>query len=592
MKIKKILFSICLTLFAVLIAFSFVSCNENTAETGETTEAPVPRELISLEGYTFVYPATASREVIAAVKAAADTINASFGLKLTHTNDWMAIAPEEPLKTDDKEILIGATNRAESLEVPEGHKGNFTFSVFQTGTKIVILGGSEEALLRGLEHFLGLITAEGSASVEKDYSFTKNYVDEAVSADSVVARLASEYEIIFPVISNSGEKAIAEEFAGKLLSKTDIAPKRRSDNSAGKDKEILIGFTSRTPAEIKCGYFDYLIKVSGSKIYVIGGSGAALQAAGKKLVEIALSEELKLDTDVEYSYSILAASDMNPIASNISLFTPFWAKNYTPPAWMLDFNEKTYAVTCQGGRITIKAHRGDSDNYPDNSIEGIASAILAGADCVEFDTQLTRDGVAVLLHDVSLAKATDASSYIGKTGYPQSLSVTDWTFDQLRVLKMKDDKGNLTEYKVGTLYEALKLCAGRVFVQVDDKSGQLQIESKEMYNLARETGSEECFFYFYGVSLLDKWLGFDPENKELADYVKLCRSYLSLSGHSLRKPYWTNEVNLYNGGKFSETEDWWKKLTSQGKLMIWSQNVWKLSKYVSENYTAAMPEQN
>ncbi len=587
MKINKILFSIFL---AVLLALSSVSCDDNTSETGETAETTEARELISLEGYTFVYPATTSREVISAVKAAADTINASFGLRLTHTNDWMAIAPDQPVQNDDKEILLGATNRAESVEAQKSTEGSFSYSVTQTGSKIVIYGGSEEALLRGLEHFLGLITAEGSASIEKDYVFSKNYVDEAVSSDSVPARLASEYEIIFPVISNSGEKAIAEEIAGKLLAKTDIAPKRRSDNSAVKDKEILIGFTSRTPAQIKCGYFEYSINVSGTKIYVVGGSGAALQAAGKKLIEIAFSEELKLDTDANYNYSILAEADMNPIASNISLFSPFWAKNYTTPAWMLDFDEKTYAVTCPDGRITIKAHRGDSDNYPDNSLEGIASAILAGADCVEFDTQLTLDGIAVLLHDVSLAKATDAASYVGKTGYPQSLSVTDWTFDQLRVLKMKDDKGNLTEYKVATLYEALKICAGRVFVQVDDKSGKLQIESMEMYNLARETGSEKCFFYFYGVSLLDKWLTLDPENKELADYVKLCRSYLAVSGHSLRKPYWTNEVNKYDSGKFSETEDWWKKLTSQGKLMIWSQNVWKLSKYVSENYTAAMPK--
>ncbi len=590
MKIKKISFSICLALFAVLISLSFVSCNENTVETGETTVAPVPRELISLEGYTFVYPATASREVIAAVRSLSDEINASFGIRLVHTNDWMAIAPEEPLRNDDKEILVGATNRAESVEAQKDAKGNFTFSVLQTGSKIVIIGGSEEALLRGIDHFREMIKKEVKAAIEKDYSFTMNYVDEAVSANSVAAKLASEYEIIFPVISNSGEKTIAEEIAATFLAKTDISPKRRSDNSAGKDKEILIGLTSRTPADVKCGYFDYSIKVSGSKIYVIGGSGAALQAAGKKLMEIAFSEELKLDSDADYSYSILAAADMNPIAGDISLFTPFWAKDYTPPAWMLDFNEKTYAVTCPDGRITIKAHRGDSDNYPDNSIEAIASAILAGADCVEFDTQLTRDGIAVLLHDVSLAKATDAANYVGKTGYPQSLSVTDWTFEQLRALKYKDDKGNVTEYKIGTLYEALKLCAGRVFVQVDDKSGQIQIDSREMYNLARETGSEKCFFYFYGASLLDKWLGYDPENRELADYLTLCRSYLSVSGHSLRKPYWTNEVNLYDGGNFSETEDWWKKLTSQGKLMIWSQNVWKLSKYVSENYTAAMPK--
>ena len=587
MKIKKLLFAI----LAVLLVLSFASCNDGTAETVETTEAPPLRELISLEGYTFVYPATASKEIVAAVRSLSDEINASFGIRLQHTNDWMAIAPEEPLKTDDKEILIGATNRAESVEAQAEAGGNFTFSVFQTGSKIVICGGSEEALLRGIEHFREMLTNEGKAVIEKDYSFSQNFVDEAISADSAAVRLASEYEIVFPAISNSGEKAIAEEIAAALLEKTDISPKRRSDNSTGKEKEILIGFTSRTPADVKCGYFDYSIKVSGSKIYVVGGSSASLAAAGKKLVEIALSEELKLDTDGDYAYSLFTEADMNPIASDISLFTPFWAKDYTTPAWMLDFNEKTYAVTCPDGRITIKAHRGDSDNYPDNSIEGIASAILAGADCVEFDTQMTKDGVAVLLHDSSLAKATDAANYVGKTGYPKTLSVSDWTFEQLRDLRYTDDSGNVTDYKIGTLYEALMICAGRVFVQVDDKSGELQMDSREIYDLARETGSEECFFYYYGVSLFDKWLALDPDNTDLADYTKLCRSYLSISGHSLRKPYWTNEVNKYDGGKFSETEDWWKKLTSQGKLMIWSQNIWKLSKYVSENYTAEMPKQ-
>lgn len=590
MKINKNLYPIFLTVLAALTMLSCVSCHDNAPETGDiTTAEPAPRELVSLEGYTFVYSASASKEVVGAVRSAVDSLYTLSGSRLTHTNDWMAIAPEEPVKNDDKEILVGTTNRAESVEAQKSISGNFTFSVLQTGSKVVIVGGSEEALIRGIEYFVELLTAEGSAAIEKDHSFSINYVDEAVSADSVIARLASEYTLVYPIISNSGEAAIAVEIANELLAKTDISAKKQGDNSSDKGKEILIGFTSRTPSDIKCGYFEYSVKVSGDKIYVVGGSRAALERAGEKFIELALSEELKLDSDADHNYSIVEADALNPIASDISLFTPFWAADYTPPAWMLDFIEKTYAVTCPDGRITIKAHRGDSDNYPDNSIEAIASAILAGADCVEFDTQMTLDGIAVLLHDESLAKATDAASYVGRSGYPKTLSVNDWTYEQIRVLRMTDDKGDPTDYKVGTLYEALKLCAGRVFVQVDDKSGRIDTESMEFYNLVRETGSEECFFYYYGVSLLAEWLKLDPENTDLESYISLCRRYLSLSGHSLRKPYWTNDVNLYNGGNFTENEEWWKKLSSQGKLMIWSQDIRKLSKYVSENYTAATP---
>lgn len=587
MKNKKILKSLSVALLAALLTLSFASCDDEVPEE-EVVTTEAPREMISLDGYTFVYPATASKEIVAAVREAVNSLGASYGVKLSHTNDWMAIAPTEPVQNDEKEILIGATNRAESVEAQKNATGQFTFAISQIGQKVVIAGGSEDALLEGLDYFLGLIQAEGGAVIEKAFSRSINYVDEAVSADSVLARLASEYTIVYPIISNSGETAIAGEITNELLAKTDITIKKQGDNSSDKGKELHIGFTSRTPADIKCNYFDYSIKVAGDKIYLVGGCRAALEAAGDKLLELALSEELKLDTDAEYTYSVIKAEDMNPIASNISLFTPFWAKDYTTPAWMLDFNEKTYAVTCPDGRITIKAHRGDSDNYPDNSIEGIASAILAGADCVEFDTRITRDGIAVLLHDDSLAKSTDASNYVGRAGYPKSLSVTDWTYEQLRVLKLTDDGGNVTGYKVGTLYEALMLCAGRVFVQIDDKSSTLQIDSREMYNLALETGSVECFFYYYGVAHLQKWLNIDPENKDLANYIKICNSYLAESGHKLRKPYWTNDVNLYNGGKFTENEEWWIKLSSQGKLMIWSQNVWKLSEYISKNYTPAI----
>ena len=387
MKNKKVLNLLYLVL-AVLVVLSCASCSDNTPEAEDiTTEEPAPRELVSLDGYTFIYSATASREVVSAVRGAVDTLYTLSGTRLTHNNDWMAIAPDAPVQNDEKEILVGATNRAESVEAQKSLSGNFTFSIMQTGSKIVIVGGSEEALLRGLAHFVELLTKEGVAAIEKDYSFSMNYVDEAVPADSVIARLASEYTIVYPIISNSGETAIAAEMANEMLAKTDVTVKKQGDNGSDKGKEILIGFTSRTSDSIKCGYFEYSIKVSGEKIYVVGGSRAALQSAGEKLIELALSEELKLDADAEYKFSIVDAKELNPIASDISLFTPFWAKDYTPPSWMLDFNEKTYAVTCPDGRITIKAHRGDSDNYPDNSIEGIASAILAGADCVEFDTQ-------------------------------------------------------------------------------------------------------------------------------------------------------------------------------------------------------------
>ncbi len=61
------------------------------------------------------------------------------------------------------------------------------------------------------------------------------------------------------------------------------------------------------------------------------------------------------------------------------------------------------------------AHRGYPRRYPENTLEGIAAAIKAGACFVEFDVQLTADGVPVLLHDVSLMRTTGARGRIVNT---------------------------------------------------------------------------------------------------------------------------------------------------------------------------------
>ncbi|QMU69473.1 glycerophosphodiester phosphodiesterase [Streptacidiphilus sp. P02-A3a] len=50
------------------------------------------------------------------------------------------------------------------------------------------------------------------------------------------------------------------------------------------------------------------------------------------------------------------------------------------------------------------AHRGDPLRYRENTLPSVASAITEGADWVEVDVRLTRDGVPVLLHDPTLLR--------------------------------------------------------------------------------------------------------------------------------------------------------------------------------------------
>jgi glycerophosphoryl diester phosphodiesterase len=55
----------------------------------------------------------------------------------------------------------------------------------------------------------------------------------------------------------------------------------------------------------------------------------------------------------------------------------------------------------------VIAHRGASGSAPENTLPAFELAIRQGADAIELDVRLTRDGVPVVLHDATLDRTTD-----------------------------------------------------------------------------------------------------------------------------------------------------------------------------------------
>ncbi|MGW3246042.1 glycerophosphodiester phosphodiesterase [Streptomyces sp. NPDC001070] len=58
------------------------------------------------------------------------------------------------------------------------------------------------------------------------------------------------------------------------------------------------------------------------------------------------------------------------------------------------------------------AHRGDPYLHRENTLPSLRSALRAGADAVEMDVRLTRDGVPVLLHDPTLKRLWGVESAV------------------------------------------------------------------------------------------------------------------------------------------------------------------------------------
>lgn len=64
-----------------------------------------------------------------------------------------------------------------------------------------------------------------------------------------------------------------------------------------------------------------------------------------------------------------------------------------------------------GKRAVLFAHRGASGERPENTLPAFAKAIADGADVLELDVHLTRDGHVIILHDATLERTTDGSGY-------------------------------------------------------------------------------------------------------------------------------------------------------------------------------------
>jgi glycerophosphoryl diester phosphodiesterase len=71
----------------------------------------------------------------------------------------------------------------------------------------------------------------------------------------------------------------------------------------------------------------------------------------------------------------------------------------------------THPLADINARIVI-AHRGDRAHVPENTIAALARAVELGADALEIDVRMTRDGVPVLMHDPTVDRTTSGRGLV------------------------------------------------------------------------------------------------------------------------------------------------------------------------------------
>jgi len=62
--------------------------------------------------------------------------------------------------------------------------------------------------------------------------------------------------------------------------------------------------------------------------------------------------------------------------------------------------------------MEIFAHRGNSGEAPENTLAAFRQALAVGADGVEFDVHLSRDGTPVVIHDETVNRTSDGNGWV------------------------------------------------------------------------------------------------------------------------------------------------------------------------------------
>ena len=129
-------------------------------------------------------------------------------------------------------------------------------------------------------------------------------------------------------------------------------------------------------------------------------------------------------------------------------------------------------------RKTLIAHRGASAYAPEHTLESYRLAIAQKADYVEQDLQITRDGILICLHDITLERTTNVAEVFPDRGIKEDSGrhwhASDFTLAEIKAL----DAGSWFDSKfrgaqVPTWQEAINNVKGRAGLFPETKDSEI-----------------------------------------------------------------------------------------------------------------------
>lgn len=123
------------------------------------------------------------------------------------------------------------------------------------------------------------------------------------------------------------------------------------------------------------------------------------------------------------------------------------------------------ALKNPAGELIAVSKYGDTENFPEQSLEGLLAAAEAGADMVYVTVRKTADGYLVLMADENLSRMC-----VDALGNVVDKAVADVGYHELSEYHLRNSTGSLhekiTAYTVPTLVDAVKALSGKALLLV------------------------------------------------------------------------------------------------------------------------------
>lgn len=139
-------------------------------------------------------------------------------------------------------------------------------------------------------------------------------------------------------------------------------------------------------------------------------------------------------------------------------------------------------------KTEVFAHRGASGYAPENTLDAFMLAIEQGADGIELDVQLSKDGIPVVIHDETVDRVTEEKGF-----------VKDFTLQELKAMVVLRERFPMfRDAHIPTLREVLDAVRpSGIAVNIELKTGIYwypEIE-KKVAAIVEETGMKDRVIY-------------------------------------------------------------------------------------------------